>query len=643
MSVESNREAVASTPVAARDRQGGGMVEAGEPARSENVKDDEKSRLMTWLGRNRGYVQGGADGFAWATALLFATQLRYDFQATYKDLDGLFVLIPVAIAVQALAGVGFGIYTGRSRFGSFEEVTSLVKACGLTVLFLVGFNPMYDPQLAPLSVPFIAGLLALVEMSAIRYCWRLWLERKRVPPGEDCHRLLLFGAGDGAVQVISALLRDPDNTYVPVGLLDDQITKRNLRIRGVPVLGRRQNLAEVAEATNADTLLIAIPSADNKLVTDITELGRAAGLDVKVLPPVRDLFEGQIEVDDIRDVTTADLLGRHEIHTDVPAIAGYISGKRVLVTGAGGSIGSELCRQLYRFAPAQLVMLDRDESALHGVQLGIEGRALLDSPDLVLVDLRDRAAVAQALERYRPEVVFHAAALKHLTLLERHPAEAVKTNVWATLDLLELSEAAGVSRFVNISTDKAADPCSVLGYTKRITERLTSHFSSTAGAFLSVRFGNVLGSRGSVLTTFHSQVERGGPLTVTHKDVTRYFMTVEEAVELVIQAGAIGRPGEVLVLDMGKPVSIDELATLVAGASKRPPKIEYTGLRPGEKLHEVLLGADEIDLRPSHELISQVDVPPLDPARSRAIDVTCSHDEIIRSLQHLCALKIVDA
>jgi FlaA1/EpsC-like NDP-sugar epimerase len=379
------------------------------------------------------------------------------------------------------------------------------------------------------------------------------------------------------------------------------------------------------------------------LVTKVTELGRALGLDVKVLPPVRDLFDGQIEVEDIRDVTTADLLGRHEIHTDIDAIAGYISNKRVLVTGAGGSIGSELCRQLYHFAPAQLIMLDRDESALHAVQLGIEGRALLDSPDLVLVDLRDRAAVAQALERYRPEVVFHAAALKHLTLLERHPAEAVKTNVWATLDLLELSEAAGVSRFVNISTDKAADPCSVLGYTKRITERLTSHFSSTAGAFLSVRFGNVLGSRGSVLTTFQSQVERGGPLTVTHKDVTRYFMTVEEAVELVIQAGAIGRPGEALVLDMGKPVSIAELATLVAGGSERRPNIEYTGLRPGEKLHEVLLGAAEVDLRPSHPLISQVDVPPLDPARSRGIDVTCGHAEIIRSLQHLCTLEIVDA
>ena len=267
-------------------------------------------------------------------------------------------------------------------------------------------------------------------------------------------------------------------------------------------------------------------------------------------------------------------------------------------------------------------MLDRDESALHAVQLRIEGRALLDSPDLVLVDIRDRRALGEALLHHRPEVVFHAAALKHLTMLERHPAEAVKTNVWGTLDLLEMAEAAGVSRFVNISTDKAADPCSVLGYTKRITERLTSHFSSTTGAaYLSVRFGNVLGSRGSVLTTFQNQVERGGPVTVTDPDVTRFFMTVEEAVQLVIQAGAIGRPGEALVLDMGKPVSIAEVARLIAAQSERPVSIEFTGLRPGEKLHEVLLGAGEVDIRPAHPLISQVEVPPLDPARGRAIDV----------------------
>jgi FlaA1/EpsC-like NDP-sugar epimerase len=618
------------------------VATASGPERSKGVQSP-KEHVIDIISRHRGVVQAVVDGLAWSIALCFATLLRYDFEPHPGDLTGLLILLPCAVAVQTLAGHAFGIYNGRSRFGSFDEVTSLVKASVVTSLFLSGFSPLFDPRLVPLSVPFIGGTIALVLTSGIRYIWRLRRERSRRPKGETCSRLLVFGAGEGANQVIPALLRDPESPYLPVALIDDDLAKRNLRIMGVPVLGTRHRLIEVAELVDAQTLLIAVPSAGADVVTEVSELARVAGLDVKVLPPTRDLFQGRANVEDIRDVTTADLLGRHEIETDVDSIAGYISGKRVLVTGAGGSIGSELCRQLYRFAPAQLVMVDRDESALHAVQLSIEGRALLDSPDLVLLDIRDRQAVGEALDRFRPDVVFHAAALKHLTMLERHPAEAVKTNIWATLDLLELAEAAGVPRFVNISTDKAADPCSVLGYSKRITERLTSHFSVTTGhAYLSVRFGNVLGSRGSVLTIFQHQVERGGPITVTDPEVTRFFMTVEEAVQLVIQAGAIGRPGEALVLDMGKPVSIAEVAKLVSMKSPRKVTIEYTGLRPGEKLHEVLLGSAETDLRPVHPMISHVDVPPLDPSRGRAVVVDAGHTELVRSLRELCALEIVD-
>jgi FlaA1/EpsC-like NDP-sugar epimerase len=344
-----------------------------------------------------------------------------------------------------------------------------------------------------------------------------------------------------------------------------------------------------------------------------------------------------VGVEDIRDITAADLLGRHEIKTDLQSIAGYLTGKTVLVTGAGGSIGSELCRQIYRFAPKQLMMLDRDESALHAVQLSIEGRALLDTPDLVLLDLRDRHSLERLIRYRRPDVIFHAAALKHLTLLEQHPGEAVKSNVWATLDLLEIATAEGVGRVVNISTDKAADPCSVLGYTKRLAERLTAHFASRGSTnCLSVRFGNVIGSRGSVLTTFNAQIDRGGPVTVTHKDVTRYFMTVEEAVQLVIQAGAIGSPGEVLVLDMGDPVRIADVASLLATRSDRDVKIDFTGLRPGEKLHEVLLGEGEADRRPVHPLISHVAVPPLHPETARALDATARADRLVPVLQELC-------
>lgn len=599
--------------------------------------------ILLFLTRYRTLVQVVIDGLAWSLALLFATLLRYDFHPGRVNARGMAVLLPATLLVQGVAGTAAGLYTGRSRFGSFDEVVSLVRAIVATVLAMAILNFFAHPRLVPASVPVVAGLVALVLMGGVRYTWRLTLELRRRPNGEGCHRLLVFGAGGGASQVIPTLLSDPSGTYVPVGLLDDDPGKRKLRIMGVPVLGNRSKLAAAATSADADTLLIAIPSAGAELVTELSELARLAGLDVKVLPPVSELFEGNVDASDIRDLSAADLLGRHEIHTDMEAIAGYLTGRRVLVTGAGGSIGSELCKQIYRFAPERLVMLDRDESALHGVQLAIEGRALLDSPDLVLVDLRDRPAVEDVFNRVRPEVVFHAAALKHLTLLQHYPGEAVKTNVWSTLDLLEIAAEAGVKRFVNISTDKAADPCSVLGYSKRITERLTSHFAATAsGTYLSVRFGNVLGSRGSMLTTFQSQIERGGPLTVTDPHVTRFFMTIEEAVELVVQAGAIGRTGEALVLDMGKPVVIAEVARLMAARTDRRIAIEYTGLRPGEKLHEVLLAADEVDNRPAHPLVSHVVVPALHPERARSLDATSDVDRLVRDLAAVAGVAEAD-
>jgi FlaA1/EpsC-like NDP-sugar epimerase len=598
---------------------------------------------LKFLARHRTPIQGLTDALAWTVALIFATLFRYDFDLPQGQYSGLTVIIPMAFVIQVIAGLACGLYTGRSRFGSFDEVLSLVKATAITVVALVAVDVVPDRRLVPASVPIVSGAVALVLMAGVRYTWRLAIERNRRPNGDHCHRLLVFGAGEGAMQVIPTLLRDPNSAYVPVALLDDNPGKRKLRIMGIPVLGDRTRLLEAAKECRADSLLIAMPSAGADLITELSELARIAGLEVKVLPPVRDLFEGQVDASDIRDVTTADLLGRHEIDTDLEAIAGYLTGKRVLVTGAGGSIGSELCKQIYRFAPAQLLMLDRDESALHAVQLAIEGRALLTSPDLVLCDLRDRREVESVFTRLRPDVVFHAAALKHLTLLEQHPAEAVKTNVWATLDLLEITAKVGVKRFVNISTDKAADPCSVLGYTKRLTERLTSHFGSEArGTYLSVRFGNVLGSRGSMLTTFQSQIARGGPLTVTDPHVTRFFMTIEEAVQLVIQAGAIGRDGEALVLDMGKPVVIAEVARLMAARTNRRIAIEFTGLRPGEKLHEVLLAHDEVDVRPAHPLISQVPVPALAPSDARSIDLAQGKKGLIRELGDLSRAGIGD-
>jgi FlaA1/EpsC-like NDP-sugar epimerase len=293
-------------------------------------------------------------------------------------------------------------------------------------------------------------------------------------------------------------------------------------------------------------------------------------LTVKVLPAVSELIDGHVDVNDIRDVNEVDLLGRHQIETDISEIAGYLRGKRVLVTGAGGSIGSELCSQIHRYSPAELMMLDRDESALHAVQLSIEGRALLDTPNLILADIRDAETILQLFNQRKPEVVFHAAALKHLPLLEMYPAEAIKSNVYGTLNILDAAVRSGVERFVNISTDKAANPISVLGYSKRAAELITSQIATTAaGSYMSVRFGNVLGSSGSFIHAFRAQIENGGPVTVTDRDVTRYFKTIPEAVQLVIQAGAIGNNGDALILDMGKPVRIADVAKQRIKQSRR--------------------------------------------------------------------------
>lgn len=330
-----------------------------------------------------------------------------------------------------------------------------------------------------------------------------------------------------------------------------------------------------------------------------------------------------------------DILGRSQTDTDLGSVVTQLVGKRILVVGAGGSIGSELCQQIRDLDPAELMLVDRDESALHAVQLSLYGRALLSTPDTILADLRDPQAIRAIFAARKPQVVFHAAALKHLPLLQRFPGEAVKTNIWGTQALLDAAH--DVECFVNISTDKAANPTSVLGYSKRITERLTAYAATQyPGRFLSVRFGNVLGSRGSVLTAFQAQAATGGPITVTHPKVTRYLMTVQEAVHLVIQATSIGQRGEVLVANMGAPVAIEALARRVAAQSDASVDIVYTGLRPGEKLHEELFGSDEAQMATPHPLISCVDVPPLNPSETRFLDAYASPDAISEQLAILC-------
>ncbi len=484
--------------------------------------------------------------------------------------------------------------------------------------------------------------MTLVIAAWGRATWRMLQDRDARPStGDHTMPTLVVGAGEAARELVASMLRDPASHYRPVGLLDDDPHKRHLRIRGVPVLGRTGDLERVVENTGAAVVVIAIPSASAETIKRIRLAALVANVPVKVLPATTQLLHDNVGIRDLRDVTITDVLGRKQLDTDVAAIAGYLTGRRVLVTGAGGSIGSELCRQIQQYQPSELMMLDRDESALHAVQLSLHGRALLDSSEVILCDIRDGEMVRSTLLERAPEVVFHAAALKHLPMLEQYPFEAIKTNVMGTRVLLDAAERAGVDRFVNISTDKAADPTSVLGWTKRIAERMTADRALvSSGTYLSVRFGNVLGSRGSVLASFASQIAAGGPITITDPEVTRFFMTIEEACQLVIQAAAIGAPGEVLVLDMGEPVKIVDVARQLIQQSGTPVSIEFTGLRPGEKLHEDLFGADEQrDVRPRHHLVSHLPVPPLPDRDVLALPGAGTADDARAALAALCACR----
>ena len=555
----------------------------------------------------------------WSLTAIAASYARFEYQGHHDPFgatrSSVIRVLPIVLVVHALVGYVVGIYRRRWRYGSFDEVGGLVLATFITtsILFFLRF---FDQSLNPFprSVILISGFAGLCFVAASRYTWRLIREQLRRPTEQTAAKILVYGAGEGGIQMVNTLLRNPQSPYLPVGFLDDNPDTHRLSISGVPVLGGREQMSQARARTGAKILLIAIPSADSRLISDISARARELSMDVKVLPAVQNLNERPLDTSDIRDLTDEDLLGRRKVDIDLQQISDYLVNRRVMVTGAGGSIGSELCRQLARFNPAELIMLDRDESALHEVQLSIHGRALLDTPQTVLADLRDETTINHIFETRKPEVVFHAAALKHLPLLERYPLEAYQTNVLGTLTLLNAAQRVGVGVFVNISTDKAANPISVLGYSKRIAERVTASVGQTAksGKYMSVRFGNVLGSRGSVLMSFRDQIAKGGPLTVTHRGVTRYFMTISEAVQLVIQAGAIGSSGEALVLDMGTPVSIYDVAKQLVANSGKPVEIEIVGLRAGEKVHEELFGEGEEDMRPRHPLISHVPVQPVD-------------------------------
>ncbi|MCK0112767.1 polysaccharide biosynthesis protein [Ornithinimicrobium sp. F0845] len=559
-------------------------------------------------------------GWAALDVLCWVAALTVLAWVPHKDADH-FLLLPelgglglAAGLLHVVVGCYLGLYLTRQERGSFDEAAAAARSAavaGLLLTVVIWATGEHPPVLGLAGTAVAAALMLGPRLGA-----RVTQHRQATARNHGA-RTIILGAGAGGRQLVASMLSDEDGHYRPVAFVDDDPRKRRLRCHGIPVLGDRTLLPEVAARADATHLVVAVPSIRSEDLRDIRQLAHSIGLKVLVLPRLEALLGAHPRLEDLRDVSLEDLLGRRPVRLDESAITDQIQGRVVLITGAGGSIGSELCRQVARHGPARLLMLDRDESALHATQLSLTGQGLLEGDDLILADIRDHERLVDVFAAARPDLVFHAAALKHLPLLQKHPHEAWLTNVLGTRNVLDAAARSGVGTLVNISTDKAADPTCVLGLSKRLAERLTAEWSRTQpGRYASVRFGNVLGSRGSVIPAFTEQIRQGGPLTVTHPDVERFFMTIPEACQLVLQAAAQGSDGDVVVLDMGQPVRIDDVArTLLTLSGRRDVDIVYTGLRPGEKLTEALVGRDEQRLPTDHPLLTRVRVDPLSPDR----------------------------
>ena len=553
--------------------------------------------------------------FAFLLTYFTCRQLNFDILADFQQIpilseisssQLLFCIAAVVTLVRIITFLCFRIYKPIWQYAGVKEFRTLMTAIGVASLVLICLSALLK-QFDTWTFFLIDGFFNASLIGFAKFSYRIFQEGRQKDVSSPRTKVLIVGAGPAGIGVLKELRSHPEKGYLPLGFIDDNLQKVGKSIAGLEVLGTTRDLTYIARKREIEEVIIAMPSAPGGKIRDITRQCEYRRCQFKIVPNIHAILEGKISINHIREVKLEDLLNRSTTTVDLAEISKYLSGKRVMVTGAGGSIGSELCRQVAKLDPELLILFGRGENSLYHIDMELRESDQLNR-ELIIGDIRDNSKVFQITKRYRPHIIFHAAAHKHVKFMEIHPDEAVKNNILGTQNLIDAAIKHQVEAFILVSSDKSVNPTSVYGASKRVTEKLIQSKANRNGTkFIAVRFGNVIGSRASVLPNFKRQIAKGGPVTVTHREATRYFMTIPEAVQLLIQAGAMGNGGEILMLDMGEPIKILDLARDLIRLSglelDKDIKIDFTGLEPGEKLYEELLTPQEGVTATKHQRI----------------------------------------
>ncbi len=550
----------------------------------------------------------GLESLIWILSSIIASFIVYDRIIPNDRYTEVLFLGILGSFVYFLSNIFFAVYKTQLIKASFEETLRIGLSILTTTIILFIIVIIIEFPNLPRLTAILCGLVSLVMQLNLRILISGRLNKKLFSQTAGI-KTLIYGSGITGQQIVDQMLYQTDS-YEPIGFLEDNYDKRNFMYRGRRVLGTIDTLEEIVKNRKPEILVVAISNISAASLIRLEQRCKVLKIPIRIIPNALEIMKSNLKISDILELSIEEILGRHQISYEKKDLVHFFSDKRILITGAGGSIGSEIARQISSINVSNLFLLDRNENSLLDLCLSINGDGLFNNNNIVLCDIRDSVFVSKVIREVKPDVVFHAAALKHLVLLEKFPDEAYKTNVLATKNLIDCCLENNVKYFINISTDKAADPISQLGKSKYICERIISGINKIDKKYISVRFGNVVGSNGSFLNTFRQQIKNGGPVTVTHLEVSRYFMTIEEAVYLVLKSILVGKCGETLILDMGEPIKINEVAKKMIADSGKEIKIMYTGLRPGEKMDEILIGKNETIYYGENKYISHTKVPP---------------------------------